>query len=173
MSITHPVPTLSRRSVIVTAGSLALGATLGTARPSSATSQAPQVPPGVVVQALCAGESSSFTGKTLQLLRITVHPEAAFIAQPGPGPVALNVERGWFDIEMLEGQGTVTRALVDGMWPAHRDLVPGDVTYLAAGDSLFHDSGAHLVHNTGDDSVEILVSTLIDTDSGLTWLEPA
>ena len=166
---------LSRRSVLVAAGLLSLRASLETALPAAPVGQRATAGSlaGVRLEYLCAGDSASVAGTSLTLMRITGEPGAAFIARPHPGPVALYTDRGGFEMELLEGAGTVTRALVDETWTAHRDLSPGDLTRLSAGDRLFHDGAVHTVVNISEDQLVLLVATLTNSDvAALRWLEP-
>ena len=172
MTASRPT-TLSRRTAIVT-GSFALIAPLAASRGAVMATQPALAPSGVAIESLCAGEAVTLPGMVLELVRVTVQPGAAFTAQARSGPVAIYVDHGSLDIEVLEGHGRVTRALVDGVWSAQRELSAGDSTYLAAGDRLFHDAATLLARNPSPDRLLLLASTIIDIDAAqIAWLTPA
>ncbi len=167
---------MTRRSALIATGLLGAGVALGAARSQSAVAQddVARPPDGVIVETLSAGASTLVPGKTLVLLRITMHPEASTAPRPQPGPVALHVDRGVLDINQMAGEALVTRALVDGMWASQRDLSPGDSTRLGTGDQLFHDGSTVVMHNSGPDRLILLVSTLLDAgETPASWLAPA
>jgi quercetin dioxygenase-like cupin family protein len=169
-------PTLSRRTVLAAAGLFGLGATASRSRATPAASQNTGIHPigGVSVETLCAGDSALVPGKQLAMVRVTLHPGACVAAQPHAGPVAVYIDSGILDIDVLDGAILVRRSLADGMWAGHRNMVAGDATRIAAGDQLFHDGSAYTLQNAGEEQAVLLASILVD--AGVvprTWLDPA
>lgn len=155
---------LSRRSALFAAGVLALGGSLGgaNARRDAHADTGPLVIQGVSIATLCSGESMQLAGRALTMLRVSLAPGTDAVATSVGRPVALIVESGVLEIDLLNGEGIVTRALVDGMWAGYRNMVAGDSTRLATGDHLFHDGANHALRNVGSQTLVMLVSLIHD-----------
>lgn len=155
---------ISRRHVLAAAGVLGLGVSLGTIPRRMTAHQATDDPlAGMTVRMLCAGESSSVSGKSLLLRRVTLEPGVALAPHSHPGPVALFVESGRFGTEFVEGHGVVTQKSQDGLWDVARNMLAGEDVTMYGGDHLFYDSAIHTMRNDGEIPAVLLVSTLIDT----------
>lgn len=155
-------PSLSRRTALVSAGALAIGASL----PSGTIAHQDAADPlaGTVVTPLSAGAPALVPDHQLILMRVTMEPGVAIPPHAHPGPVALYVEQGVFGTEFFEGEGTVQPAAQNGTPVPAITMTPGDDVQMPAGDHLFYDGAVHTMRNDGDDQLVLLVAALFDPE---------
>ncbi len=160
-----PTTTFTRRSTLLAAGILGLGASLARVPSAAFAHQGEEDNPlaGTTVEALVGGVPPDVPDASLVLLRVTMEPGVIIPPHSHPGPVALYVESGTFGTEFFEGTATLTRAAVDGTPVPAEQIAAGDDVTMPAGDNLFYDGAVHTMRNDGEDDLVLLVSALFET----------
>lgn len=138
----------------------------GAAASTNGTALRADAPPdpmaGVSTEVLGSLPSAAAPGYTELFLRITMQPGASIPAHSHPGDVVVVVQSGQFGTSFVRGQGTVTRAAVNGATPVRQTLHAGDAAVLQPGDSLaYGGSAGHTMANAGTTPLVLLVAALL------------
>ena len=131
-----------------------------------ATPAAPDNPaaglPGVTSEVLGRTDPASAPGQELALARVTLAPGAVIPPHEHPGTQLATIVAGELTYSVLTGEVKLTRAGAEGGTPAATGAITaGETVALRPGDVIVEVPGAiHTARNDGDETVDILLSTL-------------
>ncbi len=180
--MTHPVPSpslLSRRNTLLTAGAVALGASLSRI-PSGALAQSTPVAspaerggvelsPGVWAEVFAGVPSARAKGQTVYLARFTFYPGSEIFPHNHPGTVLLSVASGTFGWTLVEGTAYVVRGAAAGAADQAQELgEQGADVLLEPGDAIYYeDDVVHTARGAGDTPSIVFGALVLTSDKPL------
>ncbi len=119
---------------------------------------------GVTIETLGSGAPPAAPGMVVVLLRITMAPGALIPRHVHPGQVILYVESGTFGTTFGDGDAVITRAVTAGTPVAEAVQTNVEITMLPGDSVSYSKVTTHIMHNTGDKPLVLLVSALLAAD---------
>lgn len=119
---------------------------------------------GVTIETLGSGVPPAAPGMVVVLLRITMAPGALIPRHVHPGQVILYVESGTFGTTFGDGDAVITRAVTTGTPVAEAVQTNVEITMLPGDSVSYSKVTTHIMHNTGDKPLVLLVSALLAAD---------
>jgi quercetin dioxygenase-like cupin family protein len=157
----------SRRSAVIGAGMLAVGASrIGVAAQEAtpAVEGGTELAPGVWAEVFVGTASDRAPGQMVYLARFTFHPGSEIFPHSHPGTTVLSVDSGVFGWTLVEGGAHVMRGAATG-GTAIEDLTEaGAEVLLEPGDAIFYeDDVVHTARGAGEETA-IVYGTLVLTE---------
>lgn len=167
----HRSTTLTRRTALVSTGTLGLGALLARTAPAVMAQDAtPTVEgggeiegaAGVWAEVLSGIPSDRATGQTLYLARFTFFPGSEIFEHGHPGTTSLSVESGTFGWTLVEGAAYVIRGAKTGGTDVEDVTEAGVELTLEPGDAIYYeDDVVHTARCAGEETAVVNAAMLL------------